>query len=223
MFALYDAFIADAMLNPITPLATYEVSTMTGRASAKLERLTNTFPGTGNFRLLYCNASAGNNPTTCLDGPVESACKTTPCYVVPEVGLCRTGNCSGILYGTDAAHQGPAASSRRRKTAGTDTVNFTVTIDGIVTWFPPISVTVGFPSYAPRSASGRPACSAGRRTRLRRLPSVRSPRALRRASRAVVERRPARYPSAPMIPGPGSGVSTGFTSPHPPPAPAGAR
>lgn len=145
MFASYDAFITDAMLNPITPLATYDVSTMTGRATANIERISNYFPGTGNFRLLYCDAPAGNNPTKCLDGPVESACTTTPCYVVPEVGLCRTDNCSGLLYGTDAAIRVLPGSIEKDQPDGVDTVNFTVTIDGIVTWFPPISVTVTQP------------------------------------------------------------------------------
>ncbi len=149
MFASYDAFIADAMLNPMTPLATYEVSTMTGRATAKLERISNYFPGTGNFRMLYCNASAGNNPTKCLDGPVESACQTTPCYVVPEVGLCRTGSCSGLLYGTDAAIRVLPGSLEKDQPEGVDTVNFTVTIDGIVTWFPSISVRTVHEPTAP--------------------------------------------------------------------------
>ncbi len=136
---LYPAFLSDAMLNPLTPLATYDVSNMTGAAEAKLVDVTNEYSGSNGFRLLYCNAPASANPTECHDGPVETACRTAPCYVVPEVGLCRTGNCSGLVYGTDAAVRilpGTLASGPR------DVVDFKITIDDIVTWMPGIVVNL---------------------------------------------------------------------------------
>ena len=30
---------------------------------------------------------------------MESGCRTSPCYIVPEVGRCLTDNCSGFQYG----------------------------------------------------------------------------------------------------------------------------
>ncbi len=138
----YGVFASDAMLNPISPLAKYEVTTMTGKVTAKLDSLINTLPGTGNFRLLYCDKPAGSDPTQCFDGPVEYACRTVPCYVVPEVGLCRTDNCSGLVYGTNGAIRILPGSLEKDQPVGVDTVNFTVTLDDIITWFPPITVSV---------------------------------------------------------------------------------
>jgi hypothetical protein len=134
----YGAFLSDAMLNPLTSFATYEASTMTGAAEVKLEPVLNPYAGPDSFRLLYCNAPAGQKPTLCSDGPVESACRTTPCYVVPEVGLCRTGNCSGLVYGTYGALRIVPGILAEGAVSDMDIVDFKITIDDIITFMPSI-------------------------------------------------------------------------------------
>jgi len=96
--SLYDLFVTDPLLNP--PAAEYAVSAAFGNVAAALSPSPPAPPlrqPPEQFRLLYCDAPAF--PATCHDGPVESGCRTAPCYVVPEVGLCATSACSGFTYG----------------------------------------------------------------------------------------------------------------------------
>jgi hypothetical protein len=94
---LVNYFLTDDRLNPLTSLSTFEHGALVGNVSVN-----RTGPShTANllmqfFRLLYCDQPTGG---TCDDGPVEEACRTSPCYVVPEVGLCRTTACTGMITG----------------------------------------------------------------------------------------------------------------------------
>jgi hypothetical protein len=47
--------------------------------------------------MLYCDTPQFS--ANCHDGPIEAGCRTAPCYLVPEVGRCLTGNCAGFAYG----------------------------------------------------------------------------------------------------------------------------
>jgi hypothetical protein len=94
----YGVFFTDALLNPLDPSATYTATPAAGHVSASLTTPALPLrPPPALFRLLYCDKP--QFPATCHDGPVEAGCRTVPCYVVPEVGLCLTSNCSGFQYG----------------------------------------------------------------------------------------------------------------------------
>jgi hypothetical protein len=96
--AVYGLFFTDILLNPLDPAATYSVATATENVQASLIGPALPFRQPPSlFRLLYCDRP--QFPAVCHDGPVESGCRTSPCYVVPEVGRCLTDNCSGLQYG----------------------------------------------------------------------------------------------------------------------------
>jgi hypothetical protein len=96
--SLYQLFFRDPLLNP--PGAEYTLTAAFGNVTAVMSPSQPATPfrqPPEQFRLLYCDAP--EFPATCQDGPVESGCRTAPCYVVPEVGLCATAACSGFTYG----------------------------------------------------------------------------------------------------------------------------
>jgi hypothetical protein len=126
--AFYGVFFTDALLNPLDPATTYSVTAAAGNVAASLS--TPALPlrqPPDLFRLLYCDKP--QFPANCHDGPVESGCRTTPCYLVPELGRCLTANCSGFEYGeyADLAITG--------STVGYDVVWISATVGGVTTSF----------------------------------------------------------------------------------------
>ncbi len=124
----YGVFFTDALLNPLDPATTYSAAPLVGNVTASLST-----PGVplrpppALFRLLYCDQP--QFPANCYDGPVESGCRTAPCYVVPEVALCLTASCSGFQYGNYAAL---AITGSK---VGPDTVWVSAKIAGVTTSF----------------------------------------------------------------------------------------
>jgi hypothetical protein len=98
---MYGVFFTDALLNPLDPSATYSAAATVGNVQASLTTpMLPLRPPPDLFRLLYCDKP--QFPANCHDGPVEFGCRTSPCYVVPEVGRCLTDACSGFQYGAYA-------------------------------------------------------------------------------------------------------------------------
>ena len=99
---------ADEHLNPMSGFTTYSATTATGHLAATLAISEADMDSLGmSFRLLYCP-----QPTIsaeCEDGPAGQACKTSPCYVVADVGsigyaeTVRTVevSCAGTTTGLD--------------------------------------------------------------------------------------------------------------------------
>ncbi len=124
----YGVFFTDALLNPLDPAATYSAAAAAGNVTASLTLLGVPLrPPPALFRLLYCDKP--QFPAKCHDGPVELGCSTAPCYVVPEVGLCLTANCSGFEYGEYAEL---AITGSR---VGSDTVSVSAKVAGQTTTF----------------------------------------------------------------------------------------
>lgn len=124
----YGVYLADARFNPISPTATYSAETLTGKTSAKLLGPAPTIDTLGSsFRLLYCGSQT--DPATCADGPAASACKTSPCYVVPDVGRCQGGSCAGFQYGS-YGELGLTCG----KEPGTDTASVVAELNGVRTY-----------------------------------------------------------------------------------------
>jgi hypothetical protein len=95
---LFGVFFTDALLNPLDPEAEYLATSAAGNVTASLTVPSLPLrPPPATFRLLYCDRP--QLPASCHDGPVESGCRTAPCYVVPEVGFCLTASCGGFAYG----------------------------------------------------------------------------------------------------------------------------
>lgn len=120
--AVYGVFFTDALLNPLDASATYSVASVSGIAVPTLGRPVLPFRTPPQlFRLLYCDHP--QYPATCHDGPAESGCRTAPCYVIPEVGLCLTANCAGFEYGEVASLSIDCAKDEFGQTkVGPDTV-----------------------------------------------------------------------------------------------------
>jgi hypothetical protein len=94
----YGVYFTDALLNPLDPSTSYSVATATGNVTATMSAPALPLRRPPDlFRLLYCDLP--RFPATCQDGPASSGCRTSPCYVVPEVGRCLTDSCSGFQYG----------------------------------------------------------------------------------------------------------------------------
>jgi hypothetical protein len=117
-------FFTDDRLNPLSSSATYGVASFIGNVTPKLlgPFLTANLLGES-FRLLYC--ASPSLPSSCSDGPVEHACKTVPCYVVPDVGLCLSAGCAGLITGN------PAVLSIQGVKAGPDTVTVSATLENV--------------------------------------------------------------------------------------------
>lgn len=127
--ASYPFFLRDDRLNPMTTSATYALSALIGNVTTALAGPYDTSNLVGDsFRLLYCDKPDGSG--TCLDGTVEYGCRTAPCYVVPEVGLCRTAGCAGLLTGN------PGTAAITCSKVGPDTVTLSTTIDGVTVDLP---------------------------------------------------------------------------------------
>jgi hypothetical protein len=127
--ALYGVFFTDALLNPLDPSTAYSVASATGSVQPSLT--TPFLPlhsPPDRFRLLYCDRP--QFPAACHDGPVESGCRTSPCYVLPEVGRCLTGNCSGFEYGKYADLTVTCSK------VGSDVVWVSAKVAGVTTSFP---------------------------------------------------------------------------------------
>jgi hypothetical protein len=127
--AVYGLFFTDYFLNPLDPSAGYSVASALGNVTASITGPAVPLREPPNlFRLLYCDGP--QFPATCHDGPVESGCRTAPCFVVPEVGRCLTDQCRGFQYGryADLIIEG--------KRAGPDTVWVSVELEGSTTSFP---------------------------------------------------------------------------------------
>ncbi|MGA8890426.1 MAG: hypothetical protein WB493_02575 [Anaeromyxobacteraceae bacterium] len=128
--SFYDLFFTDILLNPLDLQATYRVESTLGNVTARF------WPGVPaepfrqppeQFRLLYCDATAF--PASCHDGPMEAGCRSSPCYLVPDVGLCGTAACAGFPYGNYAA------LGVEGRTVGPDTVWVSASIAGKETAF----------------------------------------------------------------------------------------
>ena len=99
---VFGVFFTDENFNPLTSSAKFEVKAMTTTVQADWFVEPNEVDTLGaSFRLLYCDDPIA--PTICRGGTPEQACTTVPCYVVPDVGLCSSGTCTGFQYGTTAA------------------------------------------------------------------------------------------------------------------------
>ena len=126
--AFYGVFFTDALLNPLDPGTSYSVAPEANNVLATLTKPALPLRQPPElFRLLYCDKP--QFPASCHDGPVESGCRTAPCYVVPEVGLCLTAGCSGFQYGNyaDLAIKGV--------TPGSDVVTVSATVANFTTSF----------------------------------------------------------------------------------------
>lgn len=125
----YGVFFTDALLNPLDPATVYSATAVAGNVQATLSQpaLVLKQPPDA-FRLLYCDKP--QFPASCSDGPVESGCQTAPCYVVPEVGRCLTGNCSGFEYGEYAT-----LAVKGGETTGKDVVWVSAKVGGVTTSF----------------------------------------------------------------------------------------
>ncbi len=120
----YPFFLTDDRLNPMTSSAKFAATAAAGHVDASLSGPYATSNLLGHsFRMLYCDKPDGSG--TCLDGPAEYACQTAPCYVVPEVGLCRTAACTGLITGN------PGSVTITGVSVGPDTVYVSTTIDGV--------------------------------------------------------------------------------------------
>ncbi len=126
--SIYGVFFTDALLNPLDPATTYSATPAAANVTASLTPPALPLrPPPALFRLLYCDKP--QFPATCHDGPVESGCRTAPCYVVPEVGLCLTTNCTGFAYGEYAD------LSITGKQVGADIVWVSAKVAGVTTSF----------------------------------------------------------------------------------------
>ena len=128
--SFYGLFYTDILLNPLDSRAIYFAGSAFGNVTASVWPPSPLVPfrqPPEQFRLLYCNNP--QFPAECHDGPVESGCRTSPCYVVPDVGLCGTANCSGFPYGNYAT------LAVEGKKVGADTVWVAAQVAGILTTF----------------------------------------------------------------------------------------
>ncbi len=126
----YGVFFTDALLNPLDPTTEYSAASVSGNVQVSLTTPMlplRTPPSL--FRLLYCDSP--QFPAECHDGPVEFGCRTSPCYVVPEVGRCVTDHCSGFQYGTYATLSISGIPGR----AGRDAASVSAKLAGVTTSF----------------------------------------------------------------------------------------
>jgi hypothetical protein len=124
----YDFFFTDQNLNPLTSLATYDVSSGS-HVTVALTGPFGTVDSIGtSFRQLYCDKPTFSATTSCEDGPAAQACKASPCYVVWDVGGCNSGTCS-FQYGNDAVVTITGAEP------GDDVVWVNATIEDVVSSF----------------------------------------------------------------------------------------
>jgi hypothetical protein len=120
----YGVFWTDRNLNPLSAFTTYDIAAVAGNVKVGLTGPDATADALGaSFRLLYCDKPQA--PTACFAGPVEDACRTVPCYVVPDVGLCSSGSCAGFTYG----NRGTVIISGAK--AGDDVVQVSATVEGV--------------------------------------------------------------------------------------------
>jgi hypothetical protein len=97
----YGVFFADENLNPMSAFTTYAVRSALGNVNPVLVGPDVAIDTLGaRFRLLYCDQPQA--PATCFEGTADEACRTSPCYVVPDLALCSTGTCTGFIYGNTA-------------------------------------------------------------------------------------------------------------------------
>jgi hypothetical protein len=95
----YGFFFTDQNLNPLTSSTSY-TATSGPSVTVSLAGPYGTADSIGtSFRQLYCDRPTF--PASCEDGPAAQACKTSPCYVVWDVGGCSSGTCS-FQYGNSA-------------------------------------------------------------------------------------------------------------------------
>jgi hypothetical protein len=100
------AFFTDEHLNPPSSFTNYGASSTKNVSVAMSSGLPVADSLGMSFRLLYCPQQTVT--AACEEGPADQACKTSPCYVVPEVGRialngvepCEGGTCEGFDYGT---------------------------------------------------------------------------------------------------------------------------
>jgi hypothetical protein len=124
----YGVYFTDALLNPLDPSTSYSAQAAAGNVSATLSDPALPLRRPPDlFRLLYCDRP--QFPANCLDGPAASGCRTSPCYVVPEVGRCLTSGCSGFEYGEYAT------LTVKGVTPGPDTVWVSAEVVGFTTSF----------------------------------------------------------------------------------------
>jgi hypothetical protein len=124
----YDLVFTDIFLNPLLADSTYGAASWFGNVQATIAPVSPVVPFRQPpelFRLLYCDRP--EFPATCHDGPVESGCRTSPCYVVAETGLCGTDGCSGFQYAN------PAVLNVTGAKAGPDHVQVSATVAGTTT------------------------------------------------------------------------------------------
>jgi hypothetical protein len=120
--------VMDSNYNRLASYATYAVAPLASNVSV-LSSLPGTLDSLGmSFTKKYCNAP--EPPFTCAVGQAESACTTSPCYVVTDVGGCDSGTCNGFGYG--AYGQSTMTGAK----AGGETVNLSVTLNGVTVVLP---------------------------------------------------------------------------------------
>jgi hypothetical protein len=152
----YGVFFTDENLNPLTSFATYDARPTFGMVNALLLGPDHTQDELGiSFRLLYCDEtidpSTGVLPPTavCFSGPADNACRADPCFVVPDVGLCRPATptqpptCDGFVSGNRGTLRISGLGDETK--LGDDAVMVTTEIEGVkaVMWIQGRSVLAG--------------------------------------------------------------------------------
>lgn len=95
---IFAIFFTDQNFNVLTSSTAFEVGPVSKNVDAEaiFELSVPDTLGMA-YRLLYCDDPLA--PTVCAGGTPEQGCATSPCYVVPDVGLCAGGTCGGFSYG----------------------------------------------------------------------------------------------------------------------------
>ena len=115
----YGVFLTDQNFNPLTSIATYSVAPRVGNVSASLFGPLHTVDSMGaQLRQLYCDAPQA--PANCHDGPAETACSTSPCYVQWDLG--------SFIYGN------PGTVTITGARPGPDVVDLATTIEGVTAY-----------------------------------------------------------------------------------------
>jgi hypothetical protein len=129
--AFYDVFFTDQHLNQLGPLSSFDISAFAGNVTPSLSPVTHTADSLGTtFTYMYCDTDQSapnvrNGPWrtgNCADGPADQACRTTPCYLAPEVGR-------AFLYGNRGV------ASIKCAEIGPDVVQVHATVDNVTTLF----------------------------------------------------------------------------------------
>jgi hypothetical protein len=118
---IYGVFFTDVFLNPMSSSTSFGAEALVGNVEAKLSQPAHTADSLATtFRFLYCDHP--QQPAVCHDGPADAGCRSTPCYVQPEIG-------TSFFYGN------PAILSITGKKPGPDVVEIWATVENVSSVF----------------------------------------------------------------------------------------